>query len=126
MDFTFDNNLSDKGTLIRYDYFNLSEEQMKKDHSYDDVGVHACFTNDWFRIKGLYFEKKRAVKMYIKSGIQRKAKTLGFRIPFTSNPDKTISEMKMLITTVIKENVVGEISYSLSINEEQMVIYILF
>ena len=88
--------------------------------------MHACFTNDWFRIKGLYFEKKRAVKMYVKSGIQRKAKTLGFRIPFTSNPDKTISEMKMLITTVIKENAVGEISYSLSINEEQMVIYILF
>ena len=126
VDFTFDNNLSDKGTLIRYDYFNLSEEHIKKDHNYDDVGVYASFTNDWFRLNGLYFDKKKAVKMYVKSGIQRKVKWLGFRIPFTTNPDKTISEMKMLITTVIRENVTEEISYSLSINKEQMVIYILF
>ena len=126
VDFTFDNNLSEKGKLIRYDYFNLSEEQIKKDHTYEDVGVHAVFTNDWFRINDLYFDKKKAVKTYVKSGIQHKVKTLGFRIPYTSNPDKTINEMKMLITTVIKENVVGAISYRLAINKEQMVIYILF
>lgn len=126
VDFTFDNNMSDKGKLIRYDYFNLSDEQIKKDHTYKDVGVHASFTNDWFRINDLYFDKKKDVKAYIKFGIKHKLKNFGFRIPFTTNPDKTINDMKVLINTVISENVVGVISYRLAINKEQMVIYILF
>lgn len=126
VDFTFDNNLSDKGKLIRYDYFNLSEDQIRRDHTYESVGVDATFLNDWFRANNMYFDKKKAVKMYVRTGIQNKVKNLGFRIPFTSNPDKTLSEIKELITTEIKENAIGSISYSLAINKGQMVVYILF
>jgi hypothetical protein len=126
VDFTFDNNLSDKKKLIRYDYFNLSDEQILRDHTYDDIGVKARKTNDWYRLNRLYFDKKRMVRDYLRAGIQKNSNYLGFRLPFTTNPDKTLDEMRTLIADEIKNVIAGSISYSLSINKEQMIIYIMF
>ena len=126
VDFTFDNNLSDKKNLIRYDYFNLSDEQIMKDHTYEDIGVSARKTNDWYRVNRLYFDKKGMVRDFLKLGIKKNSKYLGFRLPFTTNPDKTLDEMRSLIAAEIRNIVSTSISYSLSINKEQMIIYILF
>lgn len=126
VDFTFDNNLSEKKKFIRYDYFNLSDEQILRDHTYEDIGVNARNTNDWYRLNRLYFDKKKLLRNYLRTGIKKNLNYLGFRLPYTVNPDKTLDEMVKLIADEIDNNVVESISYSLSINKEQMIIYIIF
>lgn len=62
----------------------------------------------------------------MRTGIKKNLNYLGFRLPYTVNPDKTLDEMVKLIADEIDNNVVESISYSLSINKEQMIIYIIF
>lgn len=127
VDFTTDNNLSEGSEFIRHDYFNLSDEQIRKDHLFENVGIYAAFTNDWYRINNLYFATEWALRAYIRSGIRQGKKVFGFRLPFTQDPHKKIEEIKRLISEEIGEaNAAGYSSCSMAVNIDQMVAYVWF
>lgn len=126
VDFTFDANLTSKKDIIRYDYYNLSDDQIRKDHTYDDIGISSNHENDWFRENSLYFTKKSELRNYIRNQLNKKAMYAGFKLPFTIDQKKTIDDIIQMIKNDINNIVNCNMSYNISVNEKQMVIYLYF
>lgn len=123
-DFTFDTNLSASQKTIRYDYYGLSDEQIKRDHTFDSIGVSANGDNNWFTKNGLYFTKKVEIKKHIKNSLKSNVHYIAFKIPFTTNSKTTLNEITDIVKSEMKLNILKSFSYSISINEAQMIIYI--
>lgn len=123
-DFTFDVNLSASQKTIRYDYYGLSDEQIKRDHTFDSIGVLTNGDNNWFAKNGLYFTKKAEIKKHIKNSLNSNADYIAFKIPFTTNAKVTLDEITDVVKKEMKLNILKSFSYSMSINEAQMIIYI--
>jgi len=70
-----------KAGQINYDYFNLPDIAIRKDHS-DFSGVPACDAWDanHFLMSGLYFRDMRQLEAYLMSGIQAGGSDFYFRI----------------------------------------------
>lgn len=125
-DFTFDTNLSVLKKRIRYDYYGLSDEQIKKDHIFESVGVTAKGDNNWFVKNGLYFTKKAEIRKHVKNSIKSGVDSIAIKVPFTKDSQATLNGIISLIKSEMKVNVLKSFSYSLSVNEAQMIIYIFF
>ena len=124
IDFTFDANLSAKKGIIHYDYYNLSDIQIRRDHLFSDPGIVIGKENDWFRENNLFFSKKKDLKEHIRKSLKRKDGYITFRLPFTNDSKSTIDDISELIKSEMSLFIFKSFSYSLSINEAQMVIYI--
>lgn len=123
-DFTFDTNLSASKKTIRYDYYGLSDEQIKRDHTFDSIGVLTNGDNNWFTKNGLYFTKKVEIKKHIKNSLRSNVDYIAFKLPFTANSKATLDEITDIVKSEMKLNILKSFTYSMSINEAQMVIYI--
>lgn len=124
VDFTFDTNLSSEKRIIRYDYYRLTDEQIRHDHTYSDIGIVSNHNHDWFRENKIYFTKKEALKSYIREEIKTHKKDIGFRLPYTENSKYTLDSILNLVKNEIQLNSFGAFSYSVSVNETQMIVYI--
>lgn len=130
IDFTFDLNLTKATKTIHYDYYNLTDEQIKKDHTYakttknNGIPTVAIHENDWFREHGLYFTKKKKLREHIKNCLISREKYIAFRLPFTKDSKATINDITELIKQELSLNILYNNSCSLSINEAQMTIYV--
>ena len=123
IDVTFDLNLTKK-KVIRYDYFNLTDEQISRDHSYNLLPETPIKENDFFRCKGRFFANKKKLKEYILEEINSGNKNIGFKLPYTKDPDETYKSISELIKTSIKQSQIIASKYYISFNPEQMVIYL--
>lgn len=124
-DFTFDNNLSLSKEIVRYDYYSLSDEQIRQDHKYSDLGiVFSESKNDWFVQNGLYFTKKVEIRKHVYSRLKNGEKYIAFKLPNTKNRRATLDSIIDIVKDEIRSYISGAVSYSSSINEAQMVVYI--
>lgn len=122
-DFTFDLTLSQK-EFIRCDYFNLNDEQIKKDHSFIDIGIISNGNNDWFINNNLFFSKKSILKSYVAQEVKKETSFIYFKIPFTVNPQITIQNILNLCENEIINNINNKVKLRYQTNETQMIIHI--
>lgn len=78
VDTTFDNTVS-MGCL-RYDYYNLSDEEMREDHKWDESYPDCANSMDYYRMTGMYFGKKSALIRFLRQ-LPRECRHVVFRLP---------------------------------------------
>ncbi len=128
IDITFDNTLTaGRKNAIRFDYFNLTEAQIRRDHEFADIGISAVKENDHFRANGLFFKGKQPLKTAFAAALARGDRYFGFRLPFPKDTKRLYDEMCAAVRETLSENLnfTGTLSYNISFNEDQMVVYIL-
>lgn len=126
LDVTWNLRTDEKWNVIRRDYYNLSDDQIRRDHDFDFFGINAVDASDWFRENNMYFTKKSLLKEHVKNGMKRKESCICFKLPFTMDSHKTIAEIEALVHQEIAANVLWPIKYWKSVNENQMVVYLYF
>lgn len=101
LDITFDLSLMEY-SVIRYDYFCLSDTQIRKDHFYkDDMPKCNCNWN-YYEKCGMSFTSLKIFKQYIRSQIEKGKNNMVFQIPtkrFAAN------------VSIMKDNIVQIISF---------------
>lgn len=125
LDVTFDMGLT--GKLKRYDYFNLSDEDIKKDHVINK-DVPACTTerNDYYSINSLYVYSPAELEKHIVNNLKKGKKYLIVKLVnarFTNNVvDKVMQIAQTQYCNFYNRSVWVETSY----NSSQMVFQIIF
>lgn len=128
LDVTFDANLT-SDHHIRYDYFNLVDEQLQRDHAFDLPGrITICtLPNDYYTKNGLYFNSKKQLQQALRRALQNKETDFTFRLPFTKDPERTIRDINDLVQTTIQTELVCIVrKYSIYTNPQQMIIHLQF
>lgn len=128
LDVTFDANLSDNNH-IRYDYFNLNDEQIKRDHILDTFSqINASQdVQDYYSLHGLYFKSKRQLRNALLTVLKKQESHFTFRLPFTKDPQKTLDEICDLVkSTVHTASQRCFRHYYISTNPQQMIIHLHF
>lgn len=128
LDVTFDTNLT-SGRSIRYDYFNLSDDQIRRDHTFDLLDqITVCTSpNDYYTNHGLYFNSKKRLQSALRDTLQKKKTEFTFRLPFTQDPEKTLGEISNLVHLIIQtESGCAFRKYSISTNQQQMIMHLQF
>ena len=95
LDVTMDSGMSQKNPLfLAYDYFNLDEEHIKKDHSAYQLPVKCeCQIYNYFHIAKATMKDTAYLERYLKVGLQRNYKRLYFRIDSNLLRDETIEKI---------------------------------
>lgn len=95
LDVTMDSGMSQKNPLfLAYDYFNLDEEHIKKDHSAYQLPVKCeCQIYNYFHIVKATMKDTAYLERYLKVGLQRNYKRLYFRIDSNLLRDETIEKI---------------------------------
>ena len=125
LDVTFD--MTIKGKRNRYDYFNLSDEDIKKDHVIADK-VPACTTvgGDYFSMNSLVIHNPAELEKFIGSCLIHGKKNIMLKLKNVKNAeiivDKVISIAQRQYIDICKRSVMVEVVY----NESQMVFEIGF
>lgn len=121
IDVTFDYSVS-SGRTIRYDYFLLSDTQIRTDHLFE--GSPECTDNyEFYMVNGHYVDSKRALQMLVKNEL-RFGSPLVIKTPdFLTNAEPEHIAKKMLGTvTAVNPIAYGLISsISVSYNSSRMI-----
>lgn len=78
VDTTFDNTIS-MGCL-RYDYYNLSDEEMREGHKWDESYPDCSNSMEYYRMMGVYFGKKSELIRFLKQ-LPHECRHIVFRLP---------------------------------------------
>lgn len=108
LDVTMDSGMSQKNPLfLAYDYFNLDEEHIKKDHSAYQLPVKCeCQIYNYFHIAKATVKDTTYLERYLKVGLQRNYKRLYFRIDSNLLRDETIEK-------IIQDKLTGTAIYNI-------------
>ncbi|MDR2570161.1 MAG: hypothetical protein LBD23_07660 [Oscillospiraceae bacterium] len=118
LDVTF--NLTQKGNINRYDYFNLPDNEIKKDHSYTGR-VPICNTagNDYYSLSLQAFPDLLQAEEYIKNELQDRKKSIIFKLTSTTRDsnmvDKVIDITKrqiQSIPSIFNANLLVDVRYN--------------
>lgn len=122
IDVTFDATIAD--ACIRYDYFNLSDEEILTSHTWT-ISIPICIHQFlYYRRAGLYFETKSELATHIKK-VTKKSKLLVFQVPkFYSQQDKVVKAVRNLVEDNICCSISKPTQYCLSYNSDRMVFQI--
>ena len=100
IDATFDNSLSAKESTIRYDYFLLSDEQIRKDHAFE--GTPPCTVRyEYYQNNGHFAENKSRLLDLVQAEL-RPGKPLVVKTPDFLEESGTVAEK--LLDTVAEES----------------------
>ncbi len=80
LDVTWDNTLTRQGGPIRYDYMNMTDAEVARDHF--DYHAPACTERQWgyFIREGLQVSGKGGLNVLLKEAVSRGTKSLTFKI----------------------------------------------
>ena len=119
IDVTFDSTISDG--CPRYDYFNLSDEEIGTNHQWD-CQIPACMNSyAFYRKQGLLFDKKSDLIKFLRTS-SRTERTIVFQIPKFNYPtDEIVNMISNLIQTNIYCTFMQQRRYTLSYNHNRMV-----
>lgn len=115
VDFTFDNNLSKPRERASYDFFNLTDKQISRDHDISCMPLKASErVSDYHSMRGIAFKCQNELKQYIDVCIHNKNHSIYFRCV-----DKLLDEINIdIIKQLIRESqYLGK--YTIHINDEQ-------
>jgi len=123
VDVTFDLNLSNEHH-IRYDYFNLTDEQISREHSYQ-IGIRTPKEEgDYYHTRGTYFNNKEKLRKYLVGEMDSGKTLIGFKLPYTANPEYTYQSISAIIKKALNNSKRHVSRYITMFNEDQMVLYI--
>ncbi len=115
LDITFDNTLST--SFIRYDYFNLSTQEILRDHSINKNSPYAnivCSTsNNFYCQNGLFFTESNAVLSFFKNALVNKKTELQLQVS-----ERLIEELLPMFEQCLEELNINA-AYQIKINEMQ-------
>ena len=102
LDITFDLSLM-QHDIIRYDYFNLSNNQISKDHALKDSNTtQKCIHSwDYYKNNGLSFSEIAKFKSFLESSINERKKDIVFQIP-TNSFENNLSVLTQNIEKYLK------------------------
>ena len=119
VDTTFDCTISSK--CIRYDYLNLSDEDIQSSHHWDDTLPKCPRTYGIYERTGCCFTRGRELASYIRN-VSSVKKTIVFKLPRVFHDDETIvSSIQKLLQANIQCGMRDYIQYSLTCNLKQLV-----
>lgn len=119
IDVTFDYSVS-SGAISRYDYFLLSDSQIRKDHTFE--GTPEC-TNDYefYITNGHYADSKKALQVLVKNEL-RFGKPLVVKTPdFLESADRVTEKLIATVTAAVPLSYGLNSSISLSYNRSRMI-----
>jgi hypothetical protein len=125
LDVTF--NMTIKNKSNRYDYFNLCDEEIKKDHIITDI-VPACYTenNDYYSFNSMSVNSLAALGNYIGNSIMRGKLAITVKIKNVRASDDIVNKIMDIAmqqyTSIHKRGVSVNVAY----NYSQMVFEIQF
>jgi hypothetical protein len=117
LDVTFDMTLKDKTN--RYDYFNLTDEDIKKDHTaLDDLPVCSTIGNDYFSVNSLVVFTPAELEKIIGNGLTQGKKNITVKLKNVKNTesvvDKVMSVSQQQYMKIYKRGVTVEVKYNLN------------
>ncbi len=121
VDITFDLTIASNG-VIRYDYFNLSDEEIKYDHQLESHSPNCQYSRDYYKENGLYFHNQASFSEYLKNTVPQK-KDYVFRLPKTNDFDRTKARVIKLFRDNMSKKVLFALQFQLSYNESQCVFH---
>lgn len=114
LDITFDNTIS--GNSIRYDYFNLSDKEILKDHVKGNIilftEIECRDEKDYYLSNGLCFSNEALLKEYLKGQLRKR--TSG-TIQLRTTEDIAEESVLSIFERCLRENG-GKVSYTESVN----------
>ena len=123
LDVTFDITIM-SGNILRYDYFNLSDKEILRDHSLDEAPVPTCpVSGSCYKKHGLYMEKHEQFEEYLKRCIRSGMKDIVFQMPTKVNFEKAYQRMCDLTAQICSQMRFGR-RYQVSYNKTQRVFHI--
>ncbi len=88
-DVTFDNSLSRRRGTQMYTYFNLTDEQIAKDHRFSAaLGRSGTERVDYYTLTGSMFDDKESLREFIAERLRRKESLIRFRMSYDINKDE--------------------------------------
>jgi len=115
IDFTFDNNLSKPRKNVSYDYFNLTDKQISRDHDISCMFLKSSDKiADYHSMKGLTFKNQSELFRHIESCINKNTPNIYFRCIYKLLDEINVDIIKRLIR---KSGYSGK--YIIHLNDEQ-------
>ena len=124
LDVTFDMTIKDK--ILRYDYFNLSDAEIKKDHVIvDNVPTCTTIANDYYSLNSLFVNSLAELGNYFSKAMKQRKRNILVKIkgvPFSDDvANKVMNIAEQQYGKIGKSGTMIEMSY----NSSQMVFEII-
>lgn len=124
LDITFDITLM-AWNVIRYDYFNLSDEEILLDHTILSKNIPKCpVSNSYYDINNLIIYMQKDFNGYLKTHLSNENKDVVFKLPNIKNFETAKNKVLYLTNNYLSNNYEGSINYQFSINETQAVFHL--
>lgn len=124
LDITFDMTIS-SNNFIRYDYFNLSDYDVLKDHQFNNEVTPLCINNGcYYSMRNQAFSTIKEIRNYLCSEIMKNNKNIVFKV--LNNDTSEIIEKKIIhcVNDVLRTLKKHRQQYQYSFNKHQGIIQI--
>lgn len=102
LDITFDNSYGKE--TICYDYYNLSDKQIARNHRLDKVLVRCPEGGDYYTARGLYIQGKSQLRELLRKRLKTGKKFVAFRMDFSRPLQDLTKHILDTIEEVCREN----------------------
>lgn len=121
LDITFDLTIKSFG-INRYDYFNLSDEEICRDHTISSKGIPICpLSWDYYKINKMFMESPKDCHKYLLDNFKRNNKDILFKLPVVSDANVAKTKIADIIQNIIDNNHLSFNQYQLISNDTQFV-----
>jgi hypothetical protein len=125
LDVTFDMTLTSREN--RYDYFNLSDEDIKKDHiMLDDVPVCETKGGDYFSLNSLLAHNRSELEKQIKACLKNGKRDVMIKLMNVDNPQTIIDKVLSIAQQQYGKIYMGSVTVEVNYNLSQLVLEIKF
>jgi len=124
LDITFDNTIR-KNTL-RYDYFNLSDNEISYDHTIIEKPNVKCEKNElhYYRVNNLVMNKQKDFSDLLKSGTKKGQRNFVLKLPDVADKKGAAGKVMKILEEILNSSSMS--GYEISYNEYQLVFEIDF
>ena len=121
VDVTADIGMTDGG-IYRYDYFNLSDEEISVDHQIIECPVKCHVSKDgYYHRKGLVMNRQDDFKRLLSDKLAQGESEFVFKLPSAKDADKVVQKIMDNVNEVLRSKRHGYRQYQISPNSTQLV-----
>lgn len=124
LDITFDITVKTHD-VERYDYFNLSDAEMRLDHIWDYGAVPNCsVSGDYYKTHGLMFYTIDEFEKFVLNSLRRRRKDIVFRLPVGTHSKSASQKLLDIVQKIPSIGIGRDNRYQLTYNDTQKVFHI--
>lgn len=124
LDITFDITLM-AWNVIRYDYFNLSDDEILLDHTILTKNVPRCsLSRSYYKMNNMIIYMQKDFNSYLKTHLSNGNKDVIFKLPNAKNFEIVKNKVFKFTHYYLMNNYQGYINYQFSMNETQTVFHL--